>query len=84
MLMIGELRDRQTLQQALLYAQTGHLCMSTLHANNSYHALNRIINFFPYEARDGPAHRPRHQPEGDHLPAPGEGHRRHAWWRRSR
>ncbi|MFP5340538.1 MAG: ATPase, T2SS/T4P/T4SS family, partial [Gammaproteobacteria bacterium] len=51
MMMIGEIRDRQTLQHALLYAQTGHLCLSTLHANNSYHALNRIINFFPYEAR---------------------------------
>jgi twitching motility protein PilU len=50
-LMIGEVRDRDTLQQALLYAQTGHLCLSTLHANNSYHALNRIINFFPYDAR---------------------------------
>jgi twitching motility protein PilU len=50
-LMIGEVRDRETLQQALLYAQTGHLCLSTLHANNSYHALNRIINFFPYDAR---------------------------------
>lgn len=51
-LMIGESRDRETLQQALLYAQTGHLCMSTLHANNSYHALNRIINFFPHDARN--------------------------------
>jgi len=51
MMMIGEIRDRQTLQHAMLYAQTGHLCISTLHANNSYHALNRIINFFPYEAR---------------------------------
>jgi twitching motility protein PilU len=51
MMMIGEIRDRETLQHALLYAQTGHLCISTLHANNSYHALNRIINFFPYEAR---------------------------------
>ncbi|MGD2140774.1 MAG: PilT/PilU family type 4a pilus ATPase [Burkholderiales bacterium] len=51
MMMIGEIRDKQTLQHALLYAQTGHLCLSTLHANNSYHALNRIINFFPYDAR---------------------------------
>ena len=51
MMMIGEIRDRETLQSALLYAQTGHLCISTLHANNSYHALNRIINFFPYDAR---------------------------------
>ncbi len=50
-LMIGEIRDRETLKHALVFAQTGHLCLSTLHANNSYHALNRIINFFPYEAR---------------------------------
>jgi twitching motility protein PilU len=52
LLMIGEIRDRPTLQAALLFAQTGHLCMSTLHANNSYHAMNRIINFFPREARE--------------------------------
>lgn len=51
-LMIGEIRDRQTMEQAMLYAQTGHLCMSTLHANNSYHALGRIINLFPKDARD--------------------------------
>jgi len=50
-LMIGEIRDRDTLKHALIFAQTGHLCLSTLHANNSYHALNRIINFFPYDAR---------------------------------
>jgi twitching motility protein PilU len=52
LLMLGEIRDQPTLQTALLFAQTGHLCMSTLHANNSYNALNRIINFFPREARD--------------------------------
>ncbi len=52
LLMIGEIRDRSTLQSALLFAQTGHLCLSTLHANNSYHAMNRIINFFPREARE--------------------------------
>jgi twitching motility protein PilU len=52
LLMIGEVRDRPTLQSALLFAQTGHLCMTTLHANNSYNALNRIINFFPREARE--------------------------------
>ena len=51
LMMIGEIRDRETLGHALLYAQTGHLCISTLHANNSFHALNRIINFFPYDAR---------------------------------
>jgi len=52
MLMLGEIRDRPTLETALLFAQTGHLCMSTLHANNSYNALNRIISFFPREARE--------------------------------
>jgi twitching motility protein PilU len=52
LLMIGEVRDRPTLQSALLFSQTGHLCLTTLHANNSYHALNRIINFFPREARE--------------------------------
>jgi twitching motility protein PilU len=53
LLVIGEIRDRPTLQSAMLFSQTGHLCLSTLHANNSYHALNRIINFFPREAREG-------------------------------
>ena len=52
LLMIGEVRDRPTLQSALLFAQTGHLCLTTLHANNSYNALNRIINFFPRDARE--------------------------------
>lgn len=51
-LMIGEIRDRETLRHALIFAQTGHLCLTTLHANNSYHALNRIVNFFPYESRN--------------------------------
>jgi len=50
-MMIGEVRDRDTLKQALIFAQTGHLCLTTLHANNSYHALNRIVNFFPYDSR---------------------------------
>jgi len=51
-MMIGEVRDRETLRHALIYAQTGHLCLTTLHANNSYHALNRIVNFFPYDVRE--------------------------------
>jgi len=51
-LMIGEIRDRDTMQQAMIYAETGHLMMSTLHANNSYHTLNRIINLFPHESRN--------------------------------
>lgn len=50
-LMIGEVRDRETLKHALVFAQTGHLCLTTLHANNSYHAMNRIVNFFPTDSR---------------------------------
>lgn len=50
-ILIGEIRDKETMSAALGYAQTGHLCLATLHANNSYHALNRIINFFPLENR---------------------------------
>ena len=50
-ILIGEIRDKETMQAAIAYAQTGHLCMATLHANNSYHALNRIISFFPLENR---------------------------------
>ena len=51
-ILIGEIRDRETMQAALAYSQTGHLCLATLHANNAYHALNRIVNFFPLENRD--------------------------------
>ena len=51
LIMIGEVRDKETMQSALLHTLTGHLCLSTIHANNSYHALSRIINLFPYEAR---------------------------------
>jgi twitching motility protein PilU len=51
-LMIGEIRDRQTLENALVFAQTGHLCLATMHANNSYNALNRIISFFPRDLRE--------------------------------
>nr|WP_229708865.1 PilT/PilU family type 4a pilus ATPase [Silvimonas iriomotensis] len=51
-LMIGEMRDRETVTYAMQYAQAGHLCISTLHANNSYHSLARMVNFFPQEARE--------------------------------
>jgi len=50
-ILIGEIRDRDTMGMALAYAQSGHLCLATLHANNSYHAMNRIINFYPLENR---------------------------------
>ncbi|MBV2234627.1 MAG: PilT/PilU family type 4a pilus ATPase, partial [Sterolibacterium sp.] len=48
---IGEVRDRETMTQAIAYAQSGHLCLATLHANNSYHALARIISLYPLENR---------------------------------
>ena len=50
-ILIGEIRDKETMAAAIAYAQTGHLCVATLHANNAYHALNRIINFFALENR---------------------------------
>ncbi len=50
-ILIGEIRDKETMSAALAYAQSGHLVVATLHANNSYQALNRIINFFPLENR---------------------------------
>ena len=50
-ILIGEIRDRETMSAAIAYAQSGHLCLATLHANNSYHALNRILSFYPVETR---------------------------------
>ncbi len=49
-LMIGEIRDQETMQAAIAYAETGHLCLATLHANNANQALDRIVNFFPASA----------------------------------
>lgn len=49
-IMIGEIRDRDTMQHAMAYAETGHLCVSTLHANNANQAQQRILNFFPEAA----------------------------------
>ncbi len=48
---IGEVRDKETMGHAIAYAQSGHLCMATLHANNSYHAMSRIISFYPLDNR---------------------------------
>ena len=50
-IMIGEIRDRDTMSAAIAYSQSGHLCLATLHANNSYQALNRILSFYPVEVR---------------------------------
>ncbi len=48
---MGELRDRETMEHAVAFAETGHLCLATLHANSANQALDRIINFFPEERR---------------------------------
>jgi twitching motility protein PilU len=48
-ILIGEIRHRETMEHALAFAETGHLCLSTLHANNANQAMDRIINFFPEE-----------------------------------
>ncbi|WP_455029899.1 PilT/PilU family type 4a pilus ATPase [Neisseria sp.] len=51
-ILIGEIRDRETMDYAISFAETGHLCMATLHANSTNQALDRIINFFPEERRN--------------------------------
>jgi len=51
-ILIGEIRSQDTMEHAITFAETGHLCLSTLHANNTNQALDRIINFFPEERRD--------------------------------
>jgi twitching motility protein PilU len=50
-ILIGEIRDRETMEHAIAFAETGHLCLATLHANSANQALDRIINFFPEERR---------------------------------
>ena len=50
-ILIGEIRDRETMSAAIAYAQSGHLCLATLHGNSSYHALQRILGFYPVEER---------------------------------
>jgi len=49
---IGEIRTRETMDNAIVFSETGHLCIATLHANNAYQALDRIFNFFPADRRD--------------------------------
>ena len=51
-ILIGEIRSRDTMQHAITFAETGHLCLATLHANNANQALDRIMNFFPADLRD--------------------------------
>ena len=51
-ILMGEIRDRETMEHAVAFAETGHLCMATLHANSANQALDRVINFFPEEKRE--------------------------------
>lgn len=51
-ILMGEIRDRETMEHAVVFAETGHLCLATLHANSANQALDRIVNFFPEERRD--------------------------------
>lgn len=51
-ILIGEIRDQKTMSMAMQYAQSGHLCLATLHASNSYNAMNRIVGFYPPEQRE--------------------------------
>ncbi len=51
-ILLGEVRDRETMEYAIAYAETGHLCLTTLHANSTNQAIDRIINFFPEERRE--------------------------------
>jgi twitching motility protein PilU len=51
-ILIGEIRDRETMEHAIAFAETGHLCLGTLHANNANQTIDRIINFFPEERRN--------------------------------
>ena len=70
LILIGEIRDAETMEAAITFAETGHLCLSTLHANNANQAIERILNFFPPEraARDPAA--AVAQPARDRLAAP--------------
>ncbi len=51
-ILVGEIRDRDVMEQAVMAAETGHLCLATLHTNNAYQAIERVINFFPEEMHD--------------------------------
>ena len=69
-ILIGEIRDRETMEHAIAFAETGHLCLATLHANSANQALDRIINFFPEERRAAAADGPVAEPEGHGVAAP--------------
>ena len=74
-ILIGEIRDRETMEHAIAFAETGHLCLATLHANSANQALDRIINFFPEERRAAAADGPVAQSARAPVAAPGAARR---------
>ena len=72
--MIGEVRTRETMEHALTFAETGHLCLCTLHANNANQALDRIIHFFPSDRHSQIWMDLSLNPEGHGRPAAGADH----------
>ena len=70
-ILIGEIRDAETMEHAIAFAETGHLCLGTLHANSASQTIERIINFFPEERRNAAADGPVGEPARDRLAAPG-------------
>ncbi len=69
-ILMGEIRDRETMEHAIAFAETGHLCLATLHANSANQALDRIINFFPEERRAAAADGPVAEPARHGVAAP--------------
>ena len=81
-ILIGEIRDVETMEAAIDYAETGHLCLGTIHANNANQAIERIMNFFPPERHTADLSAAFLEPQGHHLPAPDPERRRDAGGRR--
>jgi len=75
-ILIGEIRDAETMENAIAFAETGHLCLSTLHANSANQTIDRIINFFSEERRAQLLMDPVQQPSGHRLAAPDPDRRR--------
>ena len=68
-ILIGEIRDTETMEHAIAFAETGHLCLGTLHSNSANQTIDRIINFFTRGAPQAAAHGSLQQPARDHLAA---------------
>ena len=75
-ILIGEIRDAETMEAAIAFSETGHLCLATLHSNNADQTIERILNFFPEGAHKERADEPRPEPARGDLAAAGDRHRR--------